>query len=311
MVGAARKIPQWNYGRKSPAGRVFDACNVLFMLGMMTATLYPFIYVLFASLSDPVRLVSHTGLLLRPLGFQLDGYKMVFQYKAIQNGYLVTLFLVVVGTACNMAASLIFAYVLSRRNLMLHGLFTFLAVFTMYFSGGMIPTYIVVRTLGLIDSLWSLIIPGLISTFNVIILRTAFQGIPQEMEESAKMDGAGSMRILIFILIPLLVPTIAAISLFYMVGHWNSWTSALIYIKTAAKTPLQLVLRSILMQNELNEVNASVNSTALAAMSSISMYVRNLLKYCVIIVTIVPIICVYPVLQRYFTKGIMIGALKG
>jgi putative aldouronate transport system permease protein len=301
----------WNYGRKGLASRIFDACNILFMIFMIVITLYPFIYVLFASFSDPVRLVSHTGLLLRPLGFQLEGYRMVFQYKAIQNGYLVTLFLVIVGTACNMTATLIFAYVLSRRNLMLHSLFTFLAVFTMYFSGGMIPTYIVVRNLGLLDSLWALIIPGLISTYNVIIVRTAFQGIPPEMEESAKMDGAGSVRTLIFILIPLIVPTIAAVSLFYMVGHWNSWTGALIYIKTAVKTPLQLVLRSILMQNELNEVNASVNSTALAYESSISMYVRNLIKYCVIIVTIVPIICVYPLLQRYFTKGVMIGALKG
>jgi putative aldouronate transport system permease protein len=169
----------------------------------------------------------------------------------------------------------------------------------------------VVKTLELIDSLWALIIPGLISTYNVIIVRTAFSSIPQEMEESAKMDGAGTMRTLIFILIPLIVPTIAAVTLFYMVGHWNSWTSALIYIKTPTKSPLQLVLRSILMQNAVNQAAAASSSAALGYESSINTYIRNLIKYCVVIVTIVPIICVYPFIQRYFTKGVMIGALKG
>ncbi|MDR0731271.1 MAG: hypothetical protein LBF63_06340, partial [Treponema sp.] len=199
MVGVNRKRKYWNYGKKGAGSYIFDTFNTIFMVFMMIITLYPFIYVLFASFSEPARFISHTGPLLRPLGFQIEGYKLVFQYKAIQNGYLVTLFVVVAGSCCNMAATLIFAYVLSRKNIMLHGLFTFLAVFTMYFSGGMIPTFIVVKSLGLIDSLWSLIIPGLISTYNVIIVRTAFSSIPQEMEESAKMDGAGTMRTLIFI----------------------------------------------------------------------------------------------------------------
>jgi putative aldouronate transport system permease protein len=208
-----------------------------------------------------------------------------------------------------MAASLLFAYVLSRRGLMLHGLITFLAVFTMYFSGGMIPTYMVVRGLKLIDSLWALIIPGLINTYNVIIIRTAFHSIPTEMEESAKLDGAGEIQTMVQILIPLIVPTIAAISLFYMVGHWNAWTSALIYIQSPEKFPLQLVLRSILLQNETTSTGAGYAAYALE--SSHNYALRQLIKYCTMVVSIVPIICVYPFLQKYFTKGVMIGALKG
>ncbi|MDR1904501.1 MAG: carbohydrate ABC transporter permease [Treponema sp.] len=299
----------WNYGKKSAASHIFDTFNVLFLLFLVLITLYPFLYVTFASVSDPVRFMGHSGPLLHPLGFQLNVYKLVFQNPAIRNGYMVTLFVVIVGTVCNMAASLLFAYVLSRKGLVLHGLFTFLAVFTMYFSGGMIPTFLVVKGVGLLDSLWSLIVPGLIGTYYVILIRTALSAIPAEMEESAKLDGAGNIRILVSILIPLIVPTIAAISLFYMVGHWNSWTSALIYIRTAQKFPLQLVLRSILLQNEVNSTLTGSDMMAVDASRNYAM--RMIIKYCVIMVTTVPILCVYPFLQRHFTKGIMIGALKG
>jgi putative aldouronate transport system permease protein len=310
MVKQMTKQKQWNYGKKSAASHVFDSFNVLFLLFMVIITLYPFLYVVFASISNPVRLMGHSGLLLRPLGFQLDGYKLVLQNAAIKNGYFVTLFIAIVGTSCNMAASLLFAYVLSRRGLVLHGFFTFLAVFTMYFSGGMIPTFLVVRGVGLLDSLWALIIPGLISTYYVILIRTSLSAIPAEMEESAKLDGASNMRILVSILIPLIMPTIAAISLFYMVGHWNSWVGALIYIRTPQKFPLQLVLRSILLQSEVNTTLAGSNNM-MAMDASRNYALRMIIKYCVIMVTTVPILCVYPFLQKYFTKGIMIGALKG
>ena len=307
MKRAANK--PWNYGRKSTASHIFDIFNVLFLLFMIVITLYPFLYVAFASVSNPIRLMGQTGLMLRPLGFQLSVYKLVLQNPAIRNGYAVTVFVVVVGTVCNMAASLLFAYVLSRRNLMFHSFFTFAAVFTMFFGGGMIPTYMVVRAVGLIDSLWALIIPGLISTYYVIILRTSLYSIPAEMEESAKLDGAGNLRILISILIPLIVPTIAAISLFYMVNHWNAWSNALIYIQTPQKFPLQLVLRSILLQSD---VNATLSGGGATSFDPYESYALSLIiKYCVIMVTIIPIICVYPFIQKYFTKGVMIGALKG
>jgi len=297
---------KWNYGKKTIASHIFDSINISFMFFLMVITLYPFLYVLFASISNPMRMMGHTGLLLGPLGVQFDVYKMVLANKALRNGYLVTLFVVIVGTACNMTASLLFAYVLSRK-IMLRRLITFLAIFTMYFSGGMIPTYLVVRAIGLIDSLWAMILPNLIGTYYVIILRTAFNSIPVEMEESAKLDGAGSVRTLAVILIPLIVPSIAAITLFYMVNHWNAWSQALVYIRTPEKYPVQLVLRSILLQNE----TTSTGTEVFGYESGTTYALRQLVKYCTVMVTIIPIICVYPFLQKFFTKGVMIGAIKG
>ena len=305
--GVFSRADTWTYGKRTRSSFFFDMFNALFMLILMIMTLYPFIYVFFASISNPMLLMSYRGILWRPQGFSLRGYQLVFRNAGLINGFSVTLFVVIAGTACNMVMSLLFAYVLSRRTMMWHMLITGLAVFTMYFSGGMIPSYIVVKSLGLIDSLWALILPGLISTWNVIILRTALMSVPYELEESAKIDGAGDFRILVLILIPMIVPTIAAISLFFMVGHWNAWSSALIYIKSPEKFPLQLVLRSILIRNETQ-----------GAVAGEAMYepgedyaARILLQYAVIIISITPIICVYPFLQKYFTKGIMIGALKG
>lgn len=297
----------WYYGRPTMGSHIFNSLNFLFMLILVAITLYPFLYVLFASLSDPLRLYSHSGLLLWPKGFSLKGYQFVLNYRAIWNGYLVTLFLVTVGTACNMIASIMFAFVLSKRNTMLHGFFTFAAVFTMYFSGGMIPTYLIVKSMGLIDSVFALIVPGLINTYYVIILRTALKGVPQEMTESAELDGAGEMRILLQILIPLIIPTIAAITLFVIVGYWNGWTGALLYIQDSKKYPLQMVLRQILVNNDIT-ATAGSGSTYQSGEDSAT---RMLLKYATIIVSIIPILCVYPFLQKYFTKGVMIGALKG
>ncbi len=298
---------QWTYGRPSVGSKVFDIINVLFMVFMMVITLYPFLYVLFASLSNPLKLYSHTGLLLHPLGFSFKGYQYVLNYRSIWTGYLVTLFLASVGTGCTLIASLLFAFVLSKKDSMLHSFFTFAAVFTMYFSGGMIPTYLIVNDLGLIDSLWSLILPGLISTYYVIILRTAIMGVPKEMTESAELDGANELIILVRILIPLIVPTIAAISLFIVVGYWNSWTNALLYIRDSSKQPLQMVLRQILVNNDMS----AAAGTGASNRSGEDSATRMLLKYATIIVSVLPIICVYPFLQKYFTKGVMIGALKG
>ena len=297
----------WYYGNPSTGSKVFDLLNILFMLFLVTITLYPFLYVLFASLSEPLRLYSHSGVLLWPLGFSFKGYTYVLKYQAIWNGYLVTTFLATIGTACNMVATLLFAYVLSRRNAMLHGFFTFAAVFTMYFNGGLVPTYLIVKAMGLIDSVWSLIIPGLINTFYVIILRTALMGVPQEMTESASLDGAGELRTLVQILIPLIIPTIVAITLFVMVMYWNSWIGALLYIQSPKKYPLQMVLRQILI---INDASASAGGGATYQTGEDSA-TRMLLKYATIIVSVIPIVCAYIPLQKYFTKGIMIGALKG
>ena len=302
-----RKTSNWDYGKPSTGRKVFNAFNILFMIILMILTLYPFLYVLFASLSDPLKLYSHTGLLLHPLGFSLKGYSFVLNYRAIWNGYAVTLFLATVGTACTLVASLLFAYVLSKKDSMLHGFFTFTAVFTMYFNGGMVPTYLIVKNVGLLDSVWSLIIPGLISTYYVIILRTALTGVPKEMIESAELDGANEMVTLVRILLPLIMPTIAAISLFIVVGYWNSWTNALLYIQDNKKMPLQMVLRQIVVNNDVS----AAAGTGASNRSGEDQATRMLLKYATIMVSVIPIICVYPFLQKYFTKGVMVGALKG
>ena len=302
-----RKTSTWDYGKASTGRKVFNAFKMLFMIILMILTLYPFLYVLFASLSEPLKLYSHTGLLLHPLGFSLKGYSFVLNYRAIWNGYAVTLFLATVGTACTLAASLLFAYVLSKKDSMLHGFFTFTAVFTMYFNGGMVPTYLIVKNVGLLDSVWSLIIPGLISTYYVIILRTALTGVPKEMIESAELDGANEMVTLVRILLPLILPTIAAISLFIVVGYWNSWTNALLYIQDNKKMPLQMVLRQIVVNNDVS----AAAGTGASNRSGEDQATRMLLKYATIMVSVIPIICVYPFLQKYFTKGVMVGALKG
>ena len=302
-----RKTSNWDYGKASTGRKVFNAFNILFMIILMILTLYPFLYVLFASLSEPLKLYSHTGLLLHPLGFSLKGYSFVLNYRAIWNGYAVTLFLATVGTACTLVASLLFAYVLSKKDSMLHGFFTFTAVFTMYFNGGMVPTYLIEKNVGLLDSVWSMIIPGLISTYYVIILRTALTGVPKEMIESAELDGANEMVTLVRILLPLIMPTIAAISLFIVVGYWNSWTNALLYIQDNKKMPLQMVLRQIVVNNDVS----AAAGTGASNRSGEDQATRMLLKYATIMVSVIPIICVYPFLQKYFTKGVMVGAVKG
>ena len=299
----------WQYGNKSVGSKIFDTLNVLFMTMLVVVTIYPFLYVLSASLSNPLLFLSYRGILLRPIGFSLRGYELVFKNSGIINGYRITIFVAVMGTICNLIMSVLFAYVLSRRGMMWHGIFTLLAVFTMYFSGGMIPTYFVVKSLNLIDNVWSLILPGLINTYYVIIFRTAFSSVPYELEESAKLDGAGEIQTLVFIMIPLIMPTVAAISLFYIVGHWNAWTNALIYIQSPNKFPLQLVLRSILIRNETTSTLAGGGGTLYEPGEDQA--ARELLKYCTIMVSIIPVICVYPFIQKYFTKGVMIGAIKG
>jgi len=297
----------WNYGKRSLGSIIFDTCNILFMIFLMVVTIYPFLYVIFASFSEPMRILTHRGPLFAPLGFSLRGYYVVFKTNTILNGYGVPVWLAVVGTACNMLMTVIFAYVLSRKGMMWHGPLTVMVIITMYFGGGMIPTYLVVRNLRLIDSLWSLVLPGAIGTFNMIIIRTAFRGVPLELEESARLDGAGELRILWNVILPLTVPTLAAITLFYAVGHWNSWATSLIYIQSPNKYPLQLVLRSILIQND----TAAMMSGVVTYESGEDYATRMLLKYSTIVVAVVPIMCVYPFLQKYFTKGVMIGALKG
>lgn len=287
-----------------PAERTFDIFNILFMLFLCIIMLYPFYYVIVASLSHPARLMAHDGLLLWPQGFSLGAYTSVLKNPRVWTGYGNTIFYVAVGTVFNIIMTVLCAYGLSRKGLMFNRIVTIMVVFTMYFSGGMVPTFLVVRGLGLYNSRLALIIPGAISTFNMIIMRTAMAGIPDSLEESARLEGATHLQVLFQIMIPVTMPTIAVLILYYGVGHWNAWFNASIYLKDPNKYPLQLYLRQILIQNQMSDMSQTSASEDQALLA-------ETIKYATIIVATVPILVLYPFLQKYFVKGVMVGSLKG
>lgn len=292
--------------RRSPGEYIFDTFNVLFLLLLVLVTLYPLLYVVFVSFSVPADYMRFGGQLLwRPLGFSLSSYKVVFKNPNIWSGYINTIFIVVVGLVFNMVFTILGAYVLSRRQLMLRRFLSLFTLFTMYFSGGLIPTYLNVRNLGLAGSLWALIIPVSINTFNLIIMRTAFESIPESMEESAKIDGAPQIVILVRIMAPLVIPTMAVLVLYYGVEHWNSWFQALIYIRKRELYPLQLILREMIIQG------SSAMTMSLSSSGDDEAFISETIKYSTIVVATLPILILYPFLQRFFVKGIMVGAVKG
>lgn len=284
--------------------RIFDAANCLIMVILILATLYPLLYILFSSLSDGSRLISFDGILLWPQGFSLDGYKAVFSNATFLQAFKNTFFVLFVGVAINLTLTSLGAYFLSRDDVLLSRPIMFFIVFTMFFQGGLIPFYLIVKSYGLTNTLWALILPSAISTFNLIIMRTYFLAIPKELEESALLDGAGHFTILFRIFIPLSMPVIAVMILYYGVGHWNSWFNAMIFLRDQNLFPVQLVVRNILLEND----NANMIGTTTLMQSQ---SVAETLKYAAIIVTTAPILLLYPFLQKYFVKGVMVGALKG
>ncbi|MDQ1914140.1 carbohydrate ABC transporter permease [Paenibacillus sp. GD4] len=283
--------------------KMFDVLNVVFMLVLCFLTLYPFLYVTFSSFSDPGLLSQHRGLLWKPYGFSLDAYKAVFANPNILNGYSNTIFYVIVGTLFNLFMTSLGAYFLSRRNVFFKNAVMFMIVVTMFFQGGLIPTYLLVDGLGLVDTPWAMIIPGAINTWNLIIMRTSFQAVPVSLEESAKMDGASEWTVMWRIILPLSLPVMAVMVLFYAVGHWNAWFNAMIYLRDRELYPLQLILREILITN-------STDSMMTDASGADKMPIGEAIKYATIMVATVPILVLYPFLQKYFVKGVMIGALK-
>jgi putative aldouronate transport system permease protein len=261
-------------------------------------------YILMASFSEPAALLSHAGLIFKPLGFSLAGYKAVLKNLNILIGYGNTIFYVAAGTSLNIIMTIVGAYVLSRKKLLIKKPLTLMVVLTMYVHAGLIPDFLLVKFLGLYNTRLALIIPGMIGTWNLIIMKTAFSRIPPSLEESAMIDGASDFSILFRIIIPVSKATIVVMILFYAVGHWNAWFSAMVYLRDRDKFPLQLFLREILMQNSTmgyNQVASSLEGQFL---------LEELIKYCSIIVSTVPILTVYPIAQKYFIKGIMLGSLK-
>lgn len=289
---------------KSIGERFFDICNISFLVFLMIITLYPFIYVALASISNPMEIVRHRGILLKPLGLSFGAYKMVFDNPMIAIGYQNTLFYVIVGTIVNMLMTSLGAYVLSRKGPYWRNTIMFIIVFTMFFSGGIIPFYLLVRNLGLVNSRWALIFPTAINTWNLIVMRTSFMSIPESMEESARIDGAGDITILFRIIIPLSIPVMAVMTLFYGVGHWNAWFNAMIFLRERTLYPLQIFLREILIANVVDDMVTGMDMLDREP-------IAETIKYATVMVATVPILLAYPFLQKYFVKGIMVGAIKG
>jgi putative aldouronate transport system permease protein len=293
--------------KNSVSGRTFDVVNVILMLLISFICIAPVLHVLFASLSDPMKLASHTGIILKPLGFTLVGYKIIFSNATILIGYLNTIFYVIAGVGISTLLTVLGGYALSRKNLLWGNTIMFFITFTMFFNGGLIPFYLIVTKLGLYDTRWSIILPTAISAFNLIIMRTSLKEIPDSMEESALIDGAGHITVMIKIILPLAKATIAVIVLFYAVAMWNSWFNASIFLRDRNKFPLQMVLKEILVQNDSSMV---INSSTATTGLNTDIY-KPLVKYCTIMAATLPVLCFYPFAQKYFVTGVMIGSIKG
>ena len=293
-------------GRLTRGQRIFEFFNVIFMLLLVVIMFYPVWYVVVASFTDSNILIGEGGILLWPKGFTVGAYKLMMKNPMIIRSSLNSIFLVVAGVLLNVFFTALGAYVLSRKNVFWNKYIMMFIIFTMCFSGGLIPSYLLIaKTLHMNNTYWALLLPTLVSTYNLIIMRTSFAEIPESLIESASIDGAGHWRILARIVVPLSMSVIAVMILYYAVGIWNSWFPASIYIKDRNMYPLQLILREILINNDTSSMTAGSGD------ASDLMAISESVKYAVIVFATVPILCVYPFLQKYFVKGVMIGSVKG
>lgn len=290
--------------KKGIGEKVFDVFNYVFLALLVIVTLYPCYYILIASISDPVEIAASNGMMLLPKKPAIYSYSEVLKSTQIWSGYRNTLLYVALGGFLSVALTISAAYGLTRKDLPGKRIMTLMMLFTMYFSGGLIPNYLVVRGLGITDTIFAMILPQAIVTTNLIITISYFKGMPISIDEAARIDGANDYTIMLRIMVPLAKPIIAVICLYYMVSIWNNYFSALIYINDRALYPLQLVLREILIQNNTNSIAVGGGADDAAA------YAENV-KYATIVVSTVPILCIYPFLQKYFVKGVMIGSVKG
>lgn len=291
--------------RDSLGDRIFMFFVYLFLVIVLLIVLYPMIYIVSASFSDPLA-VTAGKVWLYPVDFSLRGYEVTFQNPQIVTGYLNSLFYTVAGTLISVVLTVFVAYPLSRRDLYGSNVLMFLITFTLIFSGGLIPTYLVVKDLGMIDTRWALLIPQAVAAFQVIIARTFFRSaIPDELVEAAELDGCNDLQFLWSVVLPLSKPIIAVLALMYAVSQWNGYFDALIYLKSSELQPLQLVLRNILILNTTS--SGTMDPAAMAQRRQLA----DLLKYCLVVVGSVPVLMIYPFVQRYFVKGMLIGSIKG
>lgn len=289
---------------KTLGNRLFDAANIGILLLVSLMTLVPFLYIIAGSLAAPAEVLRKTFILF-PDRFDWTAYRYIFSTNTIIKSLWVSAWITVAGTAINLAMTGIMAYPLARRDLPGRRPIMFMATFTMIFSGGMIPTFLVVKSLGLIDSYLSLLIPGAISAFYLIILKNFFQQLPDGLEESAKIDGCNDFQIFYKIVVPLSKPALATLTLFYAVAHWNSYFSAILYINSSTKWPVQVLLRQIVILSQGGIGDSTLFTDQFIVPPAVT------IKMAVIVITLLPMLCVYPFIQSYFTKGIYLGSVKG
>ena len=297
--------------RQTRVDNLFDIINYTLIMLVVIICIYPLYYTVIASFSDPLEVTrGHVTVWIK--GFTLDSYKTVFDYKPLWRGYRNTIIYTVVGTAYNLFLLLPASYALSRKEVKGRGLLMGLFVFTMYFGGGMIPTYLNMKNLGLLDSMLVMILPGAFSVYNMIITRTFFAtSFPNELAEAARIDGAGEARIFFQLALPLSTAIIGVMALYHAVSHWNSYFSALLYLSDTDKYPLQLVLREVLMQDNGIAVNMDNMSTEELMDAARRQRLAETMKYSIIFIANAPVLALYPFVQKYFTKGVMIGSVKG
>ena len=292
--------------KRTKGEKIFAVFNTIGLILLSVIFILPIWHVLMGSISDPMKISAFSGLILHPLGeMTLGGYKLVFSNASIVRSYGYTILYVTVSTGIGLVLNILAAYVMSRKNLYWGPLFSLIVLFTMMFNGGLVPTFMVVRNLKLLNTVWAVILPSALSAYNIIIMRTSFAAIPEEMLEAARIDGAGHTRILLQIVLPVSKAIIMVIVLFYGVLHWNEWFNASIYLPQARPMyPLQLVLREIVLLSSENSIVADADGQDV-------MIYRPLIKYATIMVSVIPMMALYPFVQRYFVSGVMIGAVKG
>jgi len=306
MVSSAGKINPLQLKPKKKKLSAFDRLNYILMILIMIVMLYPIWYVVILSFSDPVQSMRG-GVYLWPAGFSLEAYGKIINHPGFFTYYGNTIFYTFFGTIYNVLMTAMCAYPLSRKNLYGRSLFTTLVLVPMFFGGGMIPSFLLIRNLGMIDTRWALIIPGAISTWNMIVMRTFFQNIPESLMESAYIDGANDLQVLKSIVLPLSAPIFATMTLFYAVGHWNSYFSAVLYINDNDLLPVQILLRNIVINGEV----AASDPSKMSGQENVNAIISANFKYATIMLVMAPILCVYPFVQKHFVKGVMVGALKG
>lgn len=286
--------------KKSAEDIILDIVIGVILICFSLICLYPIWFVLMASFSDSTSVVMSHGLLFWPKNFSLKAYELVFENKLFVSGFANSIKLLCMSLPINIVLTLMCGYFLSCDGMMLKKPITAMIVFTMYFSGGMVPNYMNVKDLGLYNTLWAVVLTGALSVYNSFICRTAIQGIPDSLKESAYLDGANDLQIIFKVILPLIKPTLAVLTMYYGVGLWSNWFKASIYLKDNSKVPIQNVLRSVLILGKEAGLESGYVDT----------YAETI-KYAAIVITTVPILCIYPFLQKYFTKGVLVGAVKG